>query len=702
MDRGLEETSKDKTGQNTASNDSSTPENVSNESQPVFVIRWKKSTRSIAKQSGVAAAVAVAALAAALYQQKKKGRKVRKLRNHGLQNTASSIIPAFRTGKQIISDSLPTTTPHVKRSSCVSPAPVPRKKIKKKKPPKPISNSKRLTTDLWAYIFTFMHWKTVRRLSRVDKTLYSCYNSLHNSETVIKSGYSWNPSMSGALKSVLNQVRMYLPPNVIFVFTSPEYSKKELASVNKILLKSLPKGIHLIGATAPPVVPPSYSASERGVSVLAMHVPGTVPIQSYFFQERQLVELLTGSRRTIEHESDIILSSSYHQIALSMSPLVTRQSVDSLLTRGLVSPPSPGDWGTFIILGRGMDMACVNTLIRSLQMVYPQCLVTGGLVTQEGPLHSLSKKPKSKRDGEVVMISLGKELHANCTVSRGARPIGGTYKIKRGYGNRIHSAIREGGVEECMSKVLVDTAHLAGGYRGQKPILFGVSNTAGEVAEFRLCQIFGINLDSMLVSTVVEPGQFCQFFLHDENNAELDLSSRLSSLTTYLEPKSAHGILQFRCCTSKEQPEESTNARFIRSALSGPTAGMICSGELGPLGLTRRKPRGCPYQMGMSEQVRDLRASGEIIKPIDLCPHTILERYQNLFGDLCVSPQRTDSRMLDSVAVDAFASKSHDSLVPRSLSITEKTCEVQGYTTVLLALSESKNSKKRNPIGIGV
>ena len=47
----------------------------------------------------------------------------------------------------------------------------------------------------------------------------------------------------------------------------------------------------------------------------------------------------------------------------------------------------------------------------------------------------------------------------------------------------------------------------------------------------------------------------------------------------------------------------------------------------------------------MSEQVRDLQASGEVIKPVDLCPHTILERYQNLFGDLCVSPQVCDCFM---------------------------------------------------------
>ena len=599
MDRGLVVTSKEKNNTDATAN-----KECKNESQPVFVIRWKKSTVSVVKQSSAIAALAVATLATVTGLNKKRGKKNRKSRERSstlqlpLASTATST-HVFRAGKQILINPVPlTSSVLLRRPVCISPVPAPRKKVKKKKPAKPVSNSNRLTTDLWAYILTFLHWKPVKRISRVSRTLQFCYKSLHESETLVKSGYSAHASMSAALKDVLNQVRLYLPPNIVYVFTSPEYSKKELSSVVRILQKSFPKNVQLIGATAPPVVPPSHSTSERGVSILAMHVPGRIPIQSYFFQEKQLVELLTGSRRTTEHESDIILSSSYHQIALSMSPLVTKQSVESLLSRGLVGLPSSGDWGTFVVLGKGMDMACVNTLIRSLQLAYPQCLVTGGLVNREGPLHTLSKKPKSKRDGEVVMMSIGKQLHADCTVSRGARPIGETYKIKRGYGNRIHSATREGGVEECMSKVLVDTAHLAGGYRGQKPILFGISNTAGENAEFRLCQIFGINLDSMLVSTVVEPGQFCQFFLHDDSNAEVDLRSRLSSLTTHLQPKAAHGILQFRCCASRELSlVDSTNSSSVKTALSGPTAGMICSGELGPLGLTRRKPRGCPYQM---------------------------------------------------------------------------------------------------------
>ena len=41
-------------------------------------------------------------------------------------------------------------------------------------------------------------------------------------------------------------------------------------------------------------------------------------------------------------------------------------------------------------------------------------------------------------------------------------------------------------------------------------------------------------------------------------------------------------------------------------------------------------------------------------------------------------------------------------MVPQSLAITEKTCEVQGYTTVLLALSEPKGKKQKMPLGLGV
>eukprot|EP00755_Sulcionema_specki_P008947 Sspe_Gene.42312::Locus_20546_Transcript_1_1_Confidence_1.000_Length_2374::g.42312::m.42312 len=583
--------------------------------------------------------------------------------------------------------------------------------------------------EVWVHVLTFLHWRVTLKCKAVCSGLRNCINLLCNTVTDVKAGWSSSRDISVALRHVLSRIRMHLPPTFGFVFISPMYTEGEVHSIMPVLRKHLPKSVHLIGATAPPIGHRKNGShiniEGTGISMLLVHAPSHVSVQSFRLTEHQARELVGDTERMSEKESDIILSSAYHQISLNEAGALSEKKMKDLLRRGVLPPVSEGfcetDWKTFVVLSKQMSIASINALVRNLQAAYPRSLVVGGLTAEAPLVHIHSKEGSKKRssrssprrrrahnssknsgqEGETLILAISDGVRADSVVSRGAKPVGETFRIVKSHGNRIFFVSRVGRQDlECMSKVLVDTAHLAGGHKGENPILFGVSNTCGESAEFRICQIFGISIESILVSAVVEKGQYCQFFLSDEENSKRDLTSRLTSLSRYVDPvDSGHqGLLVFQCCGKPSSGPRNlrSEVNLVQQALpSTPISGMMCVGEIGPLGLIRRSPRPSPYSMQMAQLRQDLKK----VHP----PHPtseegcLLDRYTSIFGDLCVSPQRDTDRLLDHLPVtpppplppqsSRDECSSPTSSPPSSLRLAETTCDVQGYATVLVSLS---------------
>ncbi len=235
----------------------------------------------------------------------------------------------------------------------------------------------------------------------------------------------------------------------------------------------------------------------------------------------------------------------------------------------------------------------VETLVGAIEQRQKDATVLGGLASAQ----PLQRNTAVFLDGEVrdsgaVLAGIGGAFGIHTVVAQGAEPIGQPWTITecegnlvRGLGSRPALVV----LQETLAELDLETRE-----RAQRNLLVGLAmdeyRHQHARGDFLIRNIMGGDRESGAIAINASPrlGQTLQFQFRDASAADLDLREHLRALRTRLTPgEQVLGAL-LCSCNGRGQGlfgEPHHDAQALEQALGPtPTAGMFCSGEIGPVG----------------------------------------------------------------------------------------------------------------------
>jgi len=228
-------------------------------------------------------------------------------------------------------------------------------------------------------------------------------------------------------------------------------------------------------------------------------------------------------------------------------------------------------------------------LLAALERSRPQVPVLGGLASASfagGAM--LLQDGEVCTDGAVAVRLSGVEL-LPC-VSQGAGPVGPEMTITSGEANMIGELAGKPALQRISE--VIDSLSEPERQLAASGVLIGLvideNRPEYDRGDFLVRPIIGVNRDSgaIGIGEHVRVGQTVRLQVRDAASADEDLRAALRAQAQAVGSEGAAGALLFTCngrgSHMFEVPDH--DAAAIEDALSAPTAGFFCAGEIGPVG----------------------------------------------------------------------------------------------------------------------
>ncbi len=233
----------------------------------------------------------------------------------------------------------------------------------------------------------------------------------------------------------------------------------------------------------------------------------------------------------------------------------------------------------------------VEHVLSAFNMFVPGIPVIGGVVSITAGGNRLFEGATTHKAG-LVGLTLSGNLDVDVVVSTGCRPVSPIFKVTGARNNVILSlnhqppfdhiqalVDRMGNVDrETLSRGGLLIGRVVGSYRDHDDL--------AQTGEFLIRNILGVDASTgaIAIGDDIHRGALVQFFLHDADAAADDLAMRLAPQQLYEPPA---GVWLFPCngrgTTLYGHPNG--DVQIVRGIVGDvPLAGMMCAGEIGPLG----------------------------------------------------------------------------------------------------------------------
>jgi small ligand-binding sensory domain FIST len=225
-----------------------------------------------------------------------------------------------------------------------------------------------------------------------------------------------------------------------------------------------------------------------------------------------------------------------------------------------------------------------DAVLADLARTHPHLRVVGGLASaaRSPGQNAMVLDGEVHRDGAVaVLFAPGSQVDA--VVSQGCRPIGEPFTVT----DVDHNLLLGLGSRPALDRLREQVEQLGPDERelAQGGLHVGVVIDERRVdfgpGDFLVRTLVGIDPErrGVAIGDLVEVGATVQFQVRDAASADAELRTMLAG-------RDAEGALQFKCNGRGERffGEPHHDAALVDRIVGGPTAGMFCAGEIGPVG----------------------------------------------------------------------------------------------------------------------
>lgn len=358
----------------------------------------------------------------------------------------------------------------------------------------------------------------------------------------VQSGATWEE----ACDAVLAALDLDAPPDLALAFIDSRFSDHYGEVLER--LRTGTGARRLAGASGMGVIGPGHEAEdEPAISLLALSLPGAT-----------ITTLAIGS----------------NDEAAATLPTVAETAAQAWL---LFADPFTTD---------------VEALVGAIGQRKPDATVLGGLASAQ----PMQRNTAVFLDGEVrdsgaVLAGIGGAFGIHTVVAQGAEPIGQPWTITECEGNLVRTIGSRPALEVLQETLAALDAQTR--ERAQRNLLVGLAmdeyRHQHARGDFLIRNILGGDRESGAIAINASPrlGQTLQFQFRDAEAADLDLRDHLRALRMRLTPgEQVLGAL-LCSCNGRGQGlfgEPHHDAQALEQALGPtPTAGMFCSGEIGPV-----------------------------------------------------------------------------------------------------------------------
>ena len=358
----------------------------------------------------------------------------------------------------------------------------------------------------------------------------------------VQTGASWQEACDAVLAALDLDTR----PDLALAFIDSRFSDHYAEVLER--LRTGTGARRLAGASGMGVIGPGHEAEDQpAISLLALSLPGA-----------------------------------------SISTLAIGSNEEAAATLQTVGETSAQAW----LLFADPFTTDAEALVTAIGERRPGATVLGGLASAQ----PTQRNTAVFLDGEVresgaVLAGIGGAFGIHTVVAQGAEPIGQPWTITECEGNLVRglgSRPPLNVLQETLAALDPQTRE-----RAQRNLLVGVAmdeyRHQHARGDFLIRNILGGDRESGAIAINATPrtGQTLQFQFRDAEAADLDLREHLRSLRMRLTPgEQVLGAL-LCSCNGRGQGlfgEPHHDARALEQALgSTPTAGMFCSGEIGPV-----------------------------------------------------------------------------------------------------------------------
>ena len=359
----------------------------------------------------------------------------------------------------------------------------------------------------------------------------------------VQTGATWEE----ACDAVLAALDLDTKPDLALAFIDSRFAADYAAVLER--LRAGTGARRLAGASGMGVIGPGHEAEDQpAISLLALSLPGAT-----------ITTVAIGSNDDASAALDRIEAASAQAWLLFADPFTT--DAESLV--GAIGERKPG------------------------------ATVLGGLASAQ----PMQRDSAVFLDGEVresgaVLVGIGGAFGIHTIVAQGAEPIGQPWTVTECEGNVVRSVGSRPALEVLQETLAaLDPATRE---RAQRNLLVGLAideyRHQHARGDFLIRNILGGDRESGAIAINATPrvGQTLQFQFRDAEAADLDLREHLRVLRVRLAPgEQVLGAL-LCSCNGRGQGlfgEPHHDAQALEQALGPtPTAGMFCSGEIGPVG----------------------------------------------------------------------------------------------------------------------
>jgi small ligand-binding sensory domain FIST len=255
----------------------------------------------------------------------------------------------------------------------------------------------------------------------------------------------------------------------------------------------------------------------------------------------------------------------------------------------LLGAPDPDELGEVLLVLADPFSFATEVLLEHLAVLRPGLPVLGGLASAGGA-GSASLYREGDLIGEgAVACSLTGVAVVPC-VSQGASPIGPEMTVTAAHGNLIEELASRSAIErlrEALGELGPGEQELAAAGL-MLGIVIDENRPEYERGDFLVRPIIGAQPEggSIAVGEPVRVGQTIRMHVRDGASADEDLRAALRAQAEALGSAGAAGVLLFTCngrgAHMFDVPDHDAGA--VEDALSAPTGGFFCAGEIGPVG----------------------------------------------------------------------------------------------------------------------
>jgi small ligand-binding sensory domain FIST len=255
----------------------------------------------------------------------------------------------------------------------------------------------------------------------------------------------------------------------------------------------------------------------------------------------------------------------------------------------LLGVPEPDELGEVLLVLADPFSFATEVLLEHLAGLRPGLPVLGGLASAAGAgSASLYREGDLIGEGAVACSLTGVPV-VPC-VSQGASPIGPEMTVTAAQGNVIEELASRSAIErlrEALGELGPGEQELAAAGL-MLGIVIDENRPEYERGDFLVRPIIGAQPEggSIAVGEPVRVGQTVRMHVRDGASADEDLRAALRAQAEALGSAGAAGVLLFTCngrgAHMFDVPDHDAGA--VEDALSAPTGGFFCAGEIGPVG----------------------------------------------------------------------------------------------------------------------